>query len=256
MELPSLSIVNDEELMDEALAILDSVDIERLGASAPEPALTLPEEEATQQDAADDLLKTAIQAVHAAYPEHGEPHDNFKSHSKSFESKSRVPEQPDKAATTCQDGNNQQEADGGSSLPMPVRGPLRIYTTVVEKQAPRPRSGGGRTRMREQLIQLRSVVQKMEHHLETLRSPRSPRFTEFLEDNEADEKGSKRAADDISGDAAVWRNIAMQQFHARRKAEKQNAELRESLEAQIQLSKQVEDLIQAHQTDPVSFLRM
>ncbi|KAJ8523620.1 hypothetical protein ON010_g17498 [Phytophthora cinnamomi] len=248
MELPSLSIVNDEELMEEALAILDSVDIERLGASSSRACSSLPEASIEQDAAADDLLKTAIQAVHAAYPQQGGPQND----SKSYESKSQRHDEVEKTITPGAHDNSQQGTDP------PKRTPLQIYTAVAstEKKTPRSRrSGGGRTRMREQLIQLRSVVQKMEHHLNTLRSPRSPRFRERIEDREAalaaDENDSRgvngaERTSESSGDAAVWRNIAMQQFRARRKAEQQNAKLRESLEAQIQLSKQVENLLEAH----------
>ncbi|GMF39519.1 unnamed protein product [Phytophthora fragariaefolia] len=244
MELPSLSIVDDEELMEEALAILDSVDIERLGASALVPTRTLPEPRAGQHATAtdEDLLKTAIQAVHAAYPQHGQQQLN----------NSKSPNQQQKTATTNQD-------ERGSARPA-----LHVSTAAASTGNIKPvsrRNSGGRTRMREQLIQLRSVVQKMENHLETLRSPRSPRFIDttdksdvvlVTDENDSTRINGKTSETDISDDAAVWRNIAMQQFHARRKAEQQNVELRESLEAQIQLSKQVESLLQAHPMDPVS----
>ncbi|KAE9030476.1 hypothetical protein PR003_g10112 [Phytophthora rubi] len=228
MELSSV----DEDLMEEALLILDSVDIERLGAPAPESA--------PSETAAEDLLRTAIEAVDAAYPQHGKQANNLKSNELEPQGHG-LEEKTPKAGRYA---NNQHEHFGSGDHPV---------QNARKKTPPR-------RRMREQLIQLRSVAQKMENHLETLRSPRSPRFStraEYMEERDAvkefpsDESNIGRDELESSIEATAWRSIAMQQFHARRNAEKQNAELRENLETQIQLSKQVENLLQAHQTDPV-----
>ncbi|KAL3670110.1 hypothetical protein V7S43_004426 [Phytophthora oleae] len=234
-------MVDNDELLAEALVILDSINVDRLGTATPESThvnLEMPDESA----AATDLLNTAIEAVHAAFPERGK---------RSMEAAPRKRKEEKSASPAQPHGNQEESADTNGRLP---RDPLFVLTTTdsMEHTLPRrPRSGGGRTRMREQLIQLRSVVQKMETHLETLRSPRSPRFescAEYVDDTEAVQ--TQEDCKEVSDEAAVWRNIAMQQFRARRKAEQQNGELRESLAAQIELSKQVENLLQAQPPHP------
>ncbi|KAG1712991.1 hypothetical protein DVH05_000721 [Phytophthora capsici] len=88
--------------------------------------------------------------------------------------------------------------------------------------------GRRRIRMREQLIQLRSVVKKLETHLETLQRPDSSRFEDAMQ----------------SGNETIaWRNIALEQFQARREAELHNAQLRDKLLASIQLSDRVKNLL-------------
>lgn len=88
--------------------------------------------------------------------------------------------------------------------------------------------GRRRIRMREQLIQLRSVVKKLETHLETLQCPDSSRFEDAMQ----------------SGNGTIaWRNIALEQFQARREAELHNAQLRDKLLASIQLSDRVKNLL-------------
>ncbi|ETP41098.1 hypothetical protein F442_11688 [Phytophthora nicotianae P10297] len=258
MEPLNFDIVDNDELLAEALAILDSIDVNRLGAAAPESprvAQEIPDEKA----AADDLLKTAIEAVHAAFS-----HNGLNS--------SRVPT----ATTMLQEHKPiapEQLHDNQDEIPnvnhQLTRSPLRVQTETGSTEAMAPTSqssGGGRIRMREQLIQLRLVVQKMENHLETLRSPRSPRFgthanyleneevvrNRVVDENDRNRKNVPEHGSDITAEAAVWRNIAMQQFRARRKAEQQNVELRKNLATQIQLSKQVEDLLQAQPPHPVS----
>ncbi|KAK1941178.1 hypothetical protein P3T76_007044 [Phytophthora citrophthora] len=234
MESLVFDVVDNDELLAEALVILDSIDVDRLGTDTPESThvdLTMPDESA----AAADLLNTAIEAVHTAFP------DKEKRPVK-LAQKAGKEEEP---VLLGQRHSNQK-------LP---RDPLFVLTTTesTEYTSPRrPSSGGGRTRMREQLIQLRSVVQKMEAHLETLRSPRSPRFEDCREYVDEEAAQTQEGCKEMSDEAAAWRNIAMQQFRARRKAEQQNSELRESLAAQLELSKQVETLLQAQPPHPVS----
>ncbi|OWZ16648.1 hypothetical protein PHMEG_0009535 [Phytophthora megakarya] len=244
MEPFTIDKLDNDELLAEALVILDSVDVDQLGSVA--IASTLENLEAPEEKAAaDDLLKTAIEAVDATFTRN-------------------LPEQ--KMSTTVEKHQIDECADVDNQ---PSRAPLHVMTAAnnIDNATPkRTRNGGGRTRLREQLIQLRSVVQKMESYLETLRSPRSPRLdtqAEFGEDKESvrnlvgDENDNSKqnvpeSASEVTDEAAVWRNIAMQQFRARRQAEQQNAELRANLAAQIRLSKQVENLLQAQPPHPVS----
>lgn len=232
MESIAFDMVDNDELLAEALVILDSIDVDRLGTATPESThvdLEMPDESA----AAADLLNTAIEAVHAAFPD---------KEKRSVEAAPRTGKE-EKPVLPAQRHSNQE-------VP---RDPLFVLTTTESTDHTSPRrlrSGGGRTRMREQLIQLRSVVQKMEAHLDTLRSPRSPRFESCAEFADEEAARTKEDGKEVSDEAAVWRNIAMQQFRARRKAEQQNGELRKSLAAQIKLSKQVENLLQAHPPHP------
>ncbi|OWZ16647.1 hypothetical protein PHMEG_0009534 [Phytophthora megakarya] len=107
--------------------------------------------------------------------------------------------------------------------------------------------GRGRMRIREQLIQLRSVVKQMETHLETLKSPTSPRVR-VCADSDLTAVANASHVDDGS----VWKDIAMEQFRARRKAELHNVQLRENLSASILLSERVKKLLQSQNPHPVS----
>ncbi|KAH7482155.1 hypothetical protein KRP22_009846 [Phytophthora ramorum] len=239
MELPAFSIVDDDELMEEALAILDSVDIERLGASDSSATLFL-QEVPSESAVADHLLETAVQAVQEVFSQNG---------------------CSDSTKASTADKSGQLHGNQENGVVSSDHDALRVLPVASTTGNATPRSrrrGGGRMRMREQLIQLRSVVQKMESHLETLKSPRSPRLSiraESFEDVETatnlpaenDDANVSGPASEVTDEATVWRNIAMQQFRARRLAEQQNAELRENLGAQLQLSKQVENLLQAQQ---------
>jgi hypothetical protein len=228
MEPPAFDLIDDDELMEEALAILDSVDIDHFGGASlsGQPAQDSPSDQA----AADALLQTAVQAVQAVFP-----HDN------------KQPPASEGAALP------KQKYDVHSAIQAKPAATSRNGPIIGTNRAtPRSRGqGGGRTRMREQLIQLRAVVQKM------LRSPRSSRFSGQTEDSDAvpgneNDSSLGNEAGGSTDEAAAWRKIAIQQFHARRHAEQQNAELRESLATQMQLSKQVENLLQGQQPHPVS----
>ncbi|EGZ22733.1 hypothetical protein PHYSODRAFT_299880 [Phytophthora sojae] len=210
--------LNDDELLQEALAVLDSFDSGELDVLTPF---------IVEEDAADDnLLKAALDVLEdpvSAMPVQG------------------------------------QETE---SKPHPHGSPQSVSSPhsadVVEKVTPSGRGRGqGRVRLREQLIQLRSVVRQMEAHLESLKSPTSPRFNSCADPRQgetepvtADESSCSQtwsldAAGDGDSRTTAWRAVAMQEFFGRRKAEQQNAQLRENLATQIRLSKQLRTLLQS-----------
>lgn len=213
----------DDKLIEEALAIIETIDFESLShvISASPP---------TTPSADDDLLLEAIHAVRAAFPQNNMLANGH---------------QPPRLQTARAQQHDQQDQDETANT---------LQVLIAEaNDAERPSPGSkGRRRVREQLIKLREVVKKMESHLATLRSPSSR--LEELENDEtnafwADENDSTNAnaLSDTADEADLWRNIAIQQFRARRRAEHQNAELRDNLATQIRLAKQVETLLQMQQ---------
>ncbi|ETL89883.1 hypothetical protein L917_11265 [Phytophthora nicotianae] len=120
----------------------------------------------------------------------------------------------------------------------------QLEPDTIEKRSPTIRGRSrGRFRIREQLIQLRAVVKKMENHLETLKNPPESLHFDSCDDNQSIMARSEKQAKVNT----VWRSIATEQFRARRKAEVHNAQLRENLWASIQLSEQVKKLLQDQQ---------
>lgn len=218
----------DDKLIEEALAIIETIDFEALShvISASPP---------TTSSADDDLLLEAIHAVQAAFP-----HNNMLANG---HQPPRL--QTARARQAVGQQRGQQDQDGTENT---------LQVLIAEaNDAERPSPGSkGRRRVREQLIKLREVVRKMESHLASLKSPSSR--LEELENDEAnafwaDENDSNNvnAPSDAADEADLWRNIAIQQFRARRRAEHQNAELRDNLATQIRLAKQVETLLQMQQ---------
>ncbi|GMF39524.1 unnamed protein product [Phytophthora fragariaefolia] len=203
MDSSIASAFSDDELLQEALAVLDGVDIEDLDVLT----TLVAEEPADTSDHSDSMLKVIVNA--------------------------------NPSSTLKGPGAEIQR-------PYQTHGNLRgnnVFHTLSRKMTATGR-GQGRIRLREQIIQLRSVVRQMETHLETLKSPTSPRFNTHAVKNEVGIIGAK--SDEPNGadeQTAAWRAIAMQQFYDRRKAEQQNALLRENLTTQIRLAKQLKALL-------------
>ncbi|KAK1941179.1 hypothetical protein P3T76_007045 [Phytophthora citrophthora] len=182
------SAIVDDGFLNEALAILDSLADDHF-------SLKLEEDSDVTAVAVGDFLDAAIETLNGD----GYPEDTLKlatAHGK----------------PTSQPGNQ-------------CKGNILLNADAASATQPQ---GRRRIRMREQLIQLRSVVKKMETHLETLKRPDSSR-------SEGDMQSEK--------ETLTWRNIALEQFQARREAEFQNAQLRDNLLASIQLSERVKNLL-------------
>ncbi|KAL3670111.1 hypothetical protein V7S43_004427 [Phytophthora oleae] len=188
MESPA-SAIDDDEFLNEALAILDNLADEHFSL----PLLKLEEDSAV---AVGDLLDAAFQT----FNEDGRPENRLKP-------------------------STDQEK---SSIPAGIQNKDCSIMVNNADAASATQPQGRRIRMREQLIQLRSVVKKMEIHLETLKRPDSSRFED---------------ASQSKSEAIVWRGVAMEQFQARREAELHNAQLRDNLLASIQLSERVKSLL-------------
>ncbi|KAG1712986.1 hypothetical protein DVH05_000716 [Phytophthora capsici] len=134
MESIAFDVVDNDELLAEALVILDSIDVDRLGTATLESThvdLEMPDESAT----AADLLNTTIEAVQAAFPD---------KEKRSVEAAPRTGKE-EKPVLPAQRHSNQE-------VP---REPLFVLTTTESTDHTSPRrlrSGGGRTRMREHVV--------------------------------------------------------------------------------------------------------
>lgn len=98
-----------------------------------------------------------------------------------------------------------------------------------------------RGRKREQLIQLRAVVQALEGRVLQLRQANLMRSAA----NQAIPVSAQ--ASPAANDARMWQQIAERQYEARRKVEQENARLRASLQAQIEVARRLERLLKKQQ---------
>jgi hypothetical protein len=94
-----------------------------------------------------------------------------------------------------------------------------------------------RGRKREQLIQLRAAVQALEGRVLQLRQANLMRSAA----NQITPASAQANA--ATNDARVWQQIAERQYEARRKVELENARLRASLQAQIEVARRLERLL-------------
>lgn len=100
----------------------------------------------------------------------------------------------------------------------------------------------GRGRQREQLIHLRTVVQKLENELHRLQQ------TALIRSSVSCDAASSVGIDLHSevGSASVWRQVAERQYEERRRVEQENTRLRASLQTQIEVARRLEKLLKRH----------
>ncbi|KAJ8530580.1 hypothetical protein ON010_g14330 [Phytophthora cinnamomi] len=203
------STIDDDAFLVEVLEILNRFDPE-----SPLPAIV----DGESRSGEGDLLRAVIQ----------DQEDN--QHSTSTTPRVTIQGQDEESSARYTDNPNEHGPAVASSTEKQTRGNRR-----------------GRMYMREKLIQLRSVVQKMESYLETLRSPRLGGFAGIRAELSTMDEYKSSEINVHASEAKVWRTIAMDQFHARRMAEQQNAQLREALATQVRLSKQLKTLLESQQ---------
>lgn len=104
-----------------------------------------------------------------------------------------------------------------------------------------------RGRKREQLIQLRAIVQALEGRLVQLRQANLMRSAANQVDPTSGKGDRSSAANAATHDARVWQQIAERQYEARRRVEQENARLRASLQAQIEVARRLERLLKRQQ---------
>lgn len=114
-----------------------------------------------------------------------------------------------------------------------------------------------RGRVRERVIRLRGVVKELENQLGMLSvlNHRGPDLDDGTEPDSEHQPSTLNCRAQNTGGVVTWRHVAITQYEARRKAERENSNLRQRLEQQIRVAKRLEILIRGQLPDKVRITR-
>ncbi|RLN94658.1 hypothetical protein BBJ28_00004083 [Nothophytophthora sp. Chile5] len=249
MDLSGFLADADDTSFEEALAFLISDDFDSIAAGAASAASADAATEAASggDGAPSHLAGAGREATRTAIPEEAEGDSAGHQQSQQHHGSSATPPVTHEVGATTTNHTAQSSTTTGSA---------------ALERANTPRRGGGRAR--EQLIHLRGVAQTLEAQLQDLKAWARSAAAAQLEDKSrestalvpADENKSEHSnllatAPAVADGAVLWREIAVRQYAARHKAETENAQLKESLEAQIRVAKRLENLLKGQHADPV-----
>ncbi|RLN26566.1 hypothetical protein BBJ28_00014984 [Nothophytophthora sp. Chile5] len=213
---PSTVLISDDTSLDDVLAFIDSHDF---GAESSESDDTI-DGSVTASGAVDMEIEATTTAL-------------------TDQARAALGQSGDRAAAVATADHDQQQQQ---QQPVQQRG---------TKWPSTPRRGGGR--VRDRVIHLRSVAQKLERQLNSLKDHVRPAVTEaqvVVDENDGNTANCFPAAADPEG-ATSWRQLATTQYAARCQAEQENTRLRESMEHQIRVARRLERLLQRQLPDPV-----
>ncbi|RLN26568.1 hypothetical protein BBJ28_00014982 [Nothophytophthora sp. Chile5] len=254
MDLSAFLADADDTSFEEALAFLISDDFDSITAGlATADAVA---EAASSSEGAASLLPTGaeIEATPTAFPEEveGDSVGHQQSKQRGQHGRSEALPVTHKVGPTTTSHTAQLLTTTGSTALEPAN---------------TPRRGGGRAR--EQLIHLRGVAQTLETQLEDLkawsRSATAPQMGDAnhestalvpADENKSEHSNMVATAPLIADGMVLWREIAVRQYAARCRAENENAQLKQSLEAQIRVARRLENLLKGHHADPVSCVQV
>lgn len=144
-------------------------------------------------------------------------------------------------------------AHAQQSTAFPSSGAVRQRSTALDSIDVILNQRMGRGRAREQLIQLRAVVQALEARLVQLQQETMLRVmmnqpgAAFPIGNAGNVHSQQSSAASPGGDVEMWRQIAERQYEARRRVEEENARLRSSLQSQIEVARRLERILKKRQ---------